>query len=57
MSSVFPFTAFIPPPVEDQICLAGEENMGYAGRIACRTAFIDDVIVFVVFIAVRSRLR
>ena len=56
MSPVLSFAVFILPPVEDQICLAREENMGYARRIARRTAFIDEVIVFVVFIAVRSRL-
>ena len=57
MSSVFPFAVFILPPAEDQIYLAREENMGYAERITRRTAFIDDVVVFVIFIAVRSRLQ
>jgi len=28
--------------------------MGYAGGITCRAAFIDDVIAFALFIAVRS---
>jgi len=31
--------------------------MGYAERITCRTAFIDEVIVFVIFLAVRSLLQ
>jgi hypothetical protein len=28
--------------------------MGYAGRITCRAPFIDDFIVFAIFLAVRS---
>jgi hypothetical protein len=27
--------------------------MGYAGRITCRAAFVDYVIVFAIFLAVR----
>ena len=41
--------------MKDQIRLAREEIMGYAGRITYCTVFIDDVIVFAIFIAVRSR--
>ena len=47
---------FIVPPAKDQIRLAGEEIMGYVGRIAFRTAPVDDLIVFVIFLAVRSPL-
>ena len=54
MSSVFLFARFIDPPAKDQVRLAGEEIMGYEMRIACRTAFVDDVIVFAIFIAVCS---
>ena len=54
MSSVFLFATFIIPPVKDQIRLAREEIMGYVGIIACRTAFVDDVIVFAIFLAVCS---
>ena len=54
MSSAHPLARFIVPPIKDQIRLAREENMGCAGRITCRTASIDDVIVFVIFLAVRS---
>jgi len=52
-----PLARFIDPPMKDQIRLEREEVMGYVGRIACRTAFVDDVIAFVIFIAVRSPLR
>jgi len=31
--------------------------MGYAGIITCRTAFTDEMIVFVIFLVVRSRLQ
>jgi len=48
---------FIVHPVKDQIRLAREEIIGCVGRITRYTAFIDDVIVFVVFIAVRSPLQ
>ena len=54
MSSTFPFARFIDSSVKDQIRLAGEENMGCAERIARCTAFIDDVVVFLIFLAVRS---
>ena len=54
MLSVSLFTWFIVPPVKDQIRLAREENMEYVGRIASRTPFVDDVIVFVIFLAVCS---
>ena len=52
---MFSFVRFIVPPMKDQIRLAREEIMGYAGRITYCTVFIDDVIVFAIFIAVRSR--
>jgi hypothetical protein len=52
-----PFAKFITPPVIDRICLAREEVMGYAGRISRLEAFIDDVIVFGVFLMVRSPLQ
>ena len=48
------FAAFIDPPVKDQIRLAREEIMGYVGRIACRLALVDNLIVFGIFLAVRS---
>ena len=51
------FAIFIDPPTEDQIRLAGQEIVGYVERIACRTAFIDDVIVFAIFLAVRLPLN
>ena len=57
MSSVFPFATFIDSLVKDQIRLAREEIMGYTGRITCCTAFIDNVIVFAIFLAVRSPLQ
>ena len=57
MSSVFPFATFIVPLVKDQIRLAGGEIMEYVGRTACRTAFVDDVIAFVIFLAVCSPLH
>ena len=54
---MFPFARFIDPPVEDRIRLAREEIMGCVARITCRTAFVDDVIVFAIFIAVRLLLQ
>ena len=55
MSPVCLFARFIVS-AKDQICLAREEIMGYVGRIARRVAFIDDVIVFAIFLVVRSPL-
>ena len=52
MPSVFLFARFIFSLVKDQIRLAREEIMGYAGRITYRTAFNDDVIVFAIFLVV-----
>ena len=37
--------------------MAGEEIVGYVGRVARRTAFVDDLIVFGVFLMVRSSLQ
>jgi len=54
MSFLFPLARFIITLVKDQIRLAREEIMGYAGGTTCCTAFIDDVIVFAIFLAVRS---
>ena len=54
MSPVFPFARFTVPPVKDQIRLAREEIMEYVRRIARRTAFVDSVIVFAIFLAVCS---
>jgi len=54
MSPVFPFARLILLPVEDQIRLAREEIMGYAGRTAWCTAFVDDLIVFAIFLVVFS---
>ena len=51
------FATFIVPPVKGQIRLAGGEIVGYVGRIARRTAFVDDLIVFGVFLMVRSSLQ
>ena len=51
--SIF-FATFIDPPVEDQIRLAGEKIMGYVERVAHCTAFVDGLIVFAIFIMVRS---
>jgi len=48
------FAAFTDPPAKDQIRLAGEEIMGYVEMIGCRTASVDDLIVFTIFLAVRS---
>ena len=48
------FAAFIDPLVKDQIRLAREEIMGYVGRITCRVALVDNLIVFGIFLAVRS---
>jgi len=56
MSSASPFATLIGPPAEDQIWLAGEEVMGYVGRIACYTTLIDDLIVFAIFLAVHPPL-
>ena len=52
-----PLVGFIDPPVKDQIRLEREEIMGYIGIIACRTAFVDDVAMFAIFIVVRSLLQ
>ena len=52
MSLAFPFATLTIPHVKDPIRLEGEEIMGYVGRIACRTALIDDLIVFAIFLAV-----
>jgi len=41
-------------PVKDQIRLAGEEIMGYVEIIAGRTAPVDDLTVFGIFLAVCS---
>ena len=54
---MFPLAIFIDPPVEDKIRLAWEEIMGYVARVTYRTAFADDVTVFVIFLAVRSLLQ
>ena len=54
---MFPFAALSISPVKDQICLAREEIMEYVGRFACRTAFVDDLIVFAVFLAVSLPLQ
>ena len=54
MSSLFPFATFILPLVKDQIRLAREEIMGYVQRIARRTPFVDDLVVFGIFLAVCS---
>ena len=52
MSSVFPLARFTNRFVEDRIRLAREEIMGYVARVTCRTASVDDVIVFAIFLAV-----
>ena len=54
MPLAFPFAKLIVPPVKGQIRLAGEEIVGYVGRIACLTTSVDDLIVFAIFLAVRS---
>jgi len=54
MSLALFFATFIVPPVKDQIRLARKEIMGYVGRIAYRTASVDNLIVFGIFLAVRS---
>ena len=54
MSSVFPFARFTVPPVKDQIRLVREEIMGYVRKIPRRTPFVDDLIVFGIFLAVCS---
>ena len=56
MSSMLPSATFTTPPAKDQIRLAREENVEYVGRFAYHTAFVDDVIVFAIFITVRSPL-
>ena len=53
----FLFAKFIDPPMKDQIRLAGEEIMGYVERTAYYTPFVDDVLVFAIFLAVRSPLQ
>ena len=53
MASVFFSIRFIVPPVKDQIRLAREEIIWYVGGIDCRVAFVHDVIVFAIFLAVR----
>jgi len=50
------FATFIVPAVKGQIRLAGKEVMGCVRRIACRTASVDDLVVFAIFLAVRSPL-
>jgi len=54
MSLILLSAKFISPPVKDQIRLEGEEIMGYVGSITSLTAFIDDPIVFGIFLAVCS---
>jgi len=54
MSLAFPFATLIDPPVKDRIRLEREEVMGYVERITCRTAPVDDPIVFAIFLAVCS---
>jgi hypothetical protein len=55
MLLVFPFVTFIVPPAEDQIRLEREEIMGYVGgSLVIRHPAIDDIIVFAIFLAVRS---
>jgi len=53
MSLALPFATLIVPPVKDRIRLEREEIMGCVGRIACHTTFVDDLIVFAIFVAVR----
>jgi len=43
--------------MKGKIRLAWEEIVGYGGNIARRTAFADDEIVSVLFIAVRIPLQ
>jgi len=50
------FATFTVLATKGQIRLAGKEVMGYVGRIACRTASVDDLTVFAIFLAVRSPL-
>jgi len=50
----FIFRYIYCPSREDQIRLARKEIMGYVGRIVCRTASVDNLIVFGIFLAVRS---
>jgi len=54
MPLVFPstFARFIASPVQDQIRLAWEEIMGYVGSITCCTAYINDMLVFAIFLTV-----
>ena len=42
---------------KDQIRFAWEKIVGCAGRITCRTAFINVSAVFVIFLVVRSPLK
>jgi len=51
-----PFVEFIDSPVKDQIRLAGEEIMGCVEKFGCCAAFVDDLTVFAIFLAVRSAL-
>ena len=51
ISLVFLSARLVDPPVKGQIRLAWEEIMGYVARIAC-TAFVNDVIVFAIFLVV-----
>ena len=48
------FATLIGSPLKGQVWLEGEEIMGYVGRIARRTTSVDDLIVFSIFLAVRS---
>jgi hypothetical protein len=57
MPLVFPLAKLIIPLVEGHLRLAREEIMGYAGRVTCCIQFIDDVVVFAIFIVVRSPLQ
>ena len=52
ISLPFPFTKLTIPPVTDRVRLEREEIMGSVRRIICRTALVDDLIVFAVFVAV-----
>jgi hypothetical protein len=53
---VFLLAKLIVPLVKDRIRLAREEITGYGGRITC-ALFIDDIIVFAIFIVVHSPLQ
>ena len=54
---MFPLAIFTAPLMKDHIRLVRDEVMGYAGRIACCMASIDDMTVFAVFFVVRSSLQ